>query len=85
MNLIKEEVLSLTKDVSEYCIPKKFGISSAAFEMREGYLTPSYKFKRKKIFDELKNEIDEIYAQDQEFYILEKRMTDFYDQSNIIS
>jgi long-chain acyl-CoA synthetase len=85
LNLIKADIVDRTKDVSEFALPKKYAISSAAFEMKEGYLTPSYKFKRKKLFDDLKEDINKLYAQEEEFYILENRMTGFYDQSAIIS
>lgn len=82
---IKTEIISLTNEVSEYQIPKKFAISSASFDAKDGYLTPSFKFKREKVFADLKEDIDKMYAQDDEFYIIESRMTDWYDQSKIIS
>ncbi|MBD3352109.1 MAG: AMP-binding protein, partial [Candidatus Lokiarchaeota archaeon] len=85
LKIIKDEVYRLTEDISDYARPKKFAISSKAFELKEGYLTPSYKFKRNKLFEDLKEDIDKMYKSDGDFYIIEKRMTDFYDQSGIIS
>lgn len=85
LNIIKDEILRLTEDVSEYQRPKKFAISSQSFDKEDGYLTPSYKFKRDKIFDDLKDAIDKMYESDDEFYIIEDRMTGWYDQSHIIS
>ncbi|MHA1338352.1 MAG: AMP-dependent synthetase/ligase [Promethearchaeota archaeon] len=84
LNLLKEEVYNLTKDVSEYARPKKFAISSKNFDLSEGYLTPSYKFKRQKLFKDLMDDINKMYESDDEFYIIESRMTDFYDQTGII-
>lgn len=83
-NTVKKEIDTLTKDCADFMVPKKIAISSAAFELKEGYLTPSYKFKRKKIFDDLKAEINALYDQEDDIYIIEKRMTDFYDQSMIV-
>lgn len=85
LNLVKDEILRLTEEVSEYQRPKKFAISSQSFDKEDGYLTPSYKFKREKIFDDLKEAIDRMYESDDEFYIIEDRMTGWYDQSHIIS
>lgn len=84
LDKIKEEVNNLTKDVVEFSRPKKFLISSAAFTS-EKYTTPTYKFKRNAIFEDLKNDIDKLYETNQDFLIVEDRLTDFYDQSLIIS
>ncbi|MHA1819749.1 MAG: AMP-dependent synthetase/ligase [Promethearchaeota archaeon] len=85
LNIIKEEILKLTEDVSDYQRPKKFAISCKDFRAEEGYLTPSYKFKREKLYKDLAKAIDEMYAQDDEFYIIKERLSDFYDQSHIVS
>ena len=83
-NRIKEEINVLTKDVAEFSRPKKFLISCAAFTT-ERYITPTYKFKRKAVFEDLKNEIDKLYACEDDFYICADRLTEFYDQSMIIT
>jgi long-chain acyl-CoA synthetase len=85
LNLIKEDIENSIKDVADFQHPKKFMISCAAFDINQGYLTPSYKFKRNKLFTDFKKQIEEMYNQEDEFYILKERLTDFYDQSTIIS
>jgi long-chain acyl-CoA synthetase len=82
--LIKDEIMGLTEDVSDYVRPKKFALSSAAFTAKEGYITPSYKFKRKKLFADMKQVLDQLYDNKDEFLVIEERMTGFYDQSLII-
>jgi long-chain acyl-CoA synthetase len=81
---IKEEVDELTKDVSDYMRPKKFLISSEALTS-EKYVTPTYKFKRKAIYLDFGAEIDALYNSDNDFFIMEKRLTDFYEQEMIIT
>ena len=85
LQLIKQEILDLTKDVSEYARPKKFAISSAALTAEDEFITPSFKYKREKIFTKLKEAFDTLYAGKEEFLVIEERMTDFYDQSLIIA
>ncbi len=84
-NLIKEEVVSMLEEVSDYMTPKKFLISCKDFAVKEDYLTPTYKFKRNKIASDLKSWIDKLYSQSGDFLVIEDRITDFYDQSLIIS
>jgi len=81
---IKKEITNLTKDVVNYSCPKKFLISSKAFT-NQRYVTPTYKFKRNKIYEDFQEEIDSLYKINGEFLILEERLTDFYDQSMIIT
>lgn len=83
--LMKTEILEMLKEVSEYMTPKKFLISCKDFGAEEGYLTPTYKFKRNKIYEDLADSIDQLYANHEEFLVIEERITDFYDQSLIIS
>jgi len=84
LNRIKNEIYDLTEDVVEYSRPKKFLISSQAFTDQR-YITPTYKFKRRKIYKDYREEINRLYEIDKDFLILEKRMTNFYDQSMIIT
>ncbi|MFO8017189.1 MAG: long-chain fatty acid--CoA ligase [Promethearchaeia archaeon] len=81
LQLIKKDIEEYTEDVSHYSVPKKFAISSQPFGKGDGYLTPTLKFKRNKIYEDFQDVIDKLYEIDGEFYIIEERMTDFYDQS----
>jgi long-subunit acyl-CoA synthetase (AMP-forming) len=78
-------VLGLTKDCSDYMLPKKFAISSAAFDATEGYLTPTYKIKRNKVYADMKEDLNQLYNNEDEFLVINRRMTVFYDQSAIFS
>lgn len=82
---IKREVDDFCAEVSGYSTPKKFLISSAAFTAKENYITPTYKFKRAKIYEDLKKYIDQLYESDDLFLVIDERVTDFYDQSLIIA
>jgi len=84
-SMIKEEVHRMLDEVSDYMTPKKFLISCKDFTAEEEYLTPTYKFKRNKIASDLKQWIDKLYSQSGDFLVIEERITDFYDQSLIIS
>ncbi|MGV9173150.1 MAG: AMP-dependent synthetase/ligase [Promethearchaeia archaeon] len=79
--LIKEDIEKYTEQVSHYSIPKRFAISCEAFGEEDGYLTPTLKFKRNKIYEDFKDIIDKLYEIDEEFLIIEDRITDFYDMS----
>lgn len=82
---IREELHGMLEEVSDYMTPKKILISCKDFNAEEGYLTPTYKFKRSKIYDDLAPWIDRIYADSEEILVIEERIIDFYDQSLIIS
>ncbi|MGQ4876658.1 MAG: AMP-dependent synthetase/ligase, partial [Promethearchaeia archaeon] len=82
-NLIKEDIMKFTEEIAEFSRPKRFAISSKNFSIEDGYLTPTLKFKRNKIYEDFKDVIDKLYEIDDEFLIIESRMTDFYDQSVI--
>lgn len=82
--LMKEEVLSFCEEIADFSVPKKFAISCKAFDASEDYLTPTFKFKRNKVYTDLKEDIDRLYDIDGDFLIIESRETDFYDQSLII-
>jgi long-chain acyl-CoA synthetase len=84
-NVIKQDVLEYCEEVSNYTTPKKFLISCKAFDASEDFVTPTYKFKRNKIYASLKDDIDRMYETDEEFVVAESRVTDFYDQSMIIA
>ncbi|MFO8017424.1 MAG: long-chain fatty acid--CoA ligase [Promethearchaeia archaeon] len=79
--LIKEEVVEFTEDVAEFSRPKRFAISCQYFSEKEGFLTPTLKFKRNKVYDEFSDTIDRLYEINKEFLIMEDRLTDFYDMS----
>ncbi|MFX1257418.1 MAG: AMP-dependent synthetase/ligase [Promethearchaeota archaeon] len=83
-DIIKQEINDMLEEISDYMIPKKILISCKDFRADEDYLTPTYKFKRNKIFEDLKPWIDKIYADAADVLIIEDRITDFYDQSLII-
>ncbi|MHA1335035.1 MAG: AMP-dependent synthetase/ligase [Promethearchaeota archaeon] len=83
--LIKEEIYCCLEEVSDYMTPKRFLISCKDFCCEEDYLTPTYKFKRNKICEDLKHWIDKLYNGNEEVIVIEDRLTDFYDQSLIIS
>ncbi|MHA1370227.1 MAG: AMP-dependent synthetase/ligase [Promethearchaeota archaeon] len=82
--LIKKDIMKFTEEIAEFSRPKRFAISSKNFSMEDGYLTPTLKFKRNKIYEDFKDIIDKLYEIDDDFLIIESRMTDFYDQ-NIIA
>jgi len=82
--IIKEEINEMLKEISDYMTPKKILISCKDFRSEEDYLTPTYKFKRNKIFEDLKQWIDKLYAESADVLVIEERITDFYDQSLII-
>ncbi|TFF96472.1 MAG: long-chain fatty acid--CoA ligase [Promethearchaeota archaeon] len=84
LEMIKKEVIAMLDEVSDYMTPKKFLISCKDFRAEEDYLTPTYKFKRSKIMEDLKAWIDKLYANNEDILIIEERITDFYDQSLII-
>jgi len=86
LSRIKEEIETLLQDTSDYARPKKFIISSEAFTDQR-YITPTYKFKRSQIYADFQEAIDTLYNLDhgEEFLVLEDRLTNFYDQSMIIS
>ncbi|MGV9203509.1 MAG: hypothetical protein ACOC44_05735, partial [Promethearchaeia archaeon] len=81
---IKEEIHGLLENVSDYSVPKKFLISCKDFRQDEDYITPTYKFKRAQIMEELSEWINKLYELKGEFLVCEDRLTDFYDQSLII-
>jgi len=81
---IKDELNVMLDEVSDYMKPKKILISCKDFRPEEDYLTPTYKFKRKKIFEDLKPWIDRIYNENADVLVIEERIMDFYDQSLII-
>lgn len=82
--LIKEEIYGLLENISGYSVPKKFLISCKDFGQKEDYITPTYKFKRKKICEDLSEWIDKLYENDEDFLLIKDRITGFYDQSLII-
>ena len=82
--IIKKEIHEMLEEVSDYMNPKKFLISCKDFRAEEDYLTPTYKFKRNKICEDLKSWIDKLYADSADVIVIEERITDFYDQSLII-
>lgn len=71
----------LDGEVADFSIPKRFAISSKHFSESDGFLTPTLKYKRNKIYDDFKEIIDKLYEIEDEFLIIEDRMSDFYDQS----
>ncbi|MHA1147115.1 MAG: AMP-dependent synthetase/ligase [Promethearchaeota archaeon] len=80
--IIKKDIMSfIEEDVAEFSQPKRFLISCKHFGEDEGFLTPTLKFKRNKIYADFANWIDMLYEQDEEFLIIEERICDFYDQS----
>ena len=79
--LMKEDVLSFTEEIAEFSRPKRFAISCKYFSEDEGFLTPTLKFKRNKVYKELAHIIDKIYEIEGEFYIIDERLSDFYDMS----
>jgi long-chain acyl-CoA synthetase len=79
--LIKEDIYEFTEEVAEFSRPKRFAISCKYFSEKEEYLTPTLKFKRNKVYDEFADIIDKLYEMDNEFLIIEERITDFYDMS----
>ncbi|TXT65553.1 MAG: putative Long-chain acyl-CoA synthetase [Promethearchaeota archaeon] len=81
---IKEDIDQKLQNVSDYLKPKKFLISSKAFES-EKYITPTYKFKRSAFIKDFKEQIDELYNSPNTFIVMKDRLTDFYDQSLIIA
>ena len=81
-NVVKEDILSFIKDdVSDFSQPKRLAFSSKYFSEAEGFLTPTLKFKRNKVYEDFKDIIDKIYETDNEFLVIDRRMTDFYDMS----
>ncbi|MFX1274280.1 MAG: AMP-dependent synthetase/ligase [Promethearchaeota archaeon] len=82
--VLENEISSFLKDTSNYARPKKFLISSKVIDESQ-YVTPTYKFKRKTLMEDLQKDIDKLYDSDKTFVIIEDRMTDFYDQGMIIS
>ncbi|MGV9203469.1 MAG: hypothetical protein ACOC44_05535 [Promethearchaeia archaeon] len=83
-HLLKEEIIKFTEDVAEFSRPKRFAISCKYFSEKEGFVTPTLKFKRNKVYDEFDDIIDKLYEIDKEFYIIEERITDFYDMSLLL-
>ncbi|MFO8020219.1 MAG: AMP-binding protein [Promethearchaeia archaeon] len=81
---IKKEIHDLCENVSDYSVPKKFLISCKDFCQEEDYITPTYKFKREQICEDLSEWIDKLYENSKEFLVVEDRITGFYDQSLII-
>ena len=80
--VIKKDIIKfIEKDVAEFSQPKRFLISCKHFAEDEGFLTPTLKFKRNKIYKDLAKWIDQIYEIDDEFLIVGDRICDFYDQS----
>ena len=84
LQVIKKDILSYMGEVSGFSQPKRFAISCKAFSAEEGFLTPTLKFKRNKVYDDYKDIIDQLYEIDDEFLIIERRMTDFYDMSVLL-
>ena len=80
-NLMKEDILSFTEEIAEFSRPKRFAISCKYFSEDEGFLTPTLKFKRNKVYSDFANVIDKIYEVEDEFFIIEDRISDFYDMS----
>lgn len=78
--LLKEEIDRLTEEFTDFSRPKRFLISSAMFTEQEGFLTPTLKYKRNKIYEAFREDIDKLYEIDGEFLVLEDRMTGYYDQ-----
>ena len=79
--MIKDEVMSFTEEIAEFSRPKRFAISCRYFSEAEGFLTPTLKFKRNKVYKDLAEAIDKLYEVDGNFYIIEERLSDFYDMS----
>jgi len=83
-SFLEQEINKFLKDTSDYMRPKKYLISSKVFD-EDKYVTPTYKFKRSALMDDIKDYLDKLYNTDEKFIIMEDRMTDFYDQGMIIS
>jgi len=83
-SVLEQEINKFLKDTSDYMRPKKYLISSKVFD-EDKYVTPTYKFKRSALMDDIKDYLDKLYNTDEIFVIMEDRMTDFYDQGMIIS
>jgi len=82
--VIKKDILSYMGEVSGFSQPKRFAISSKAFSAEEGFLTPTLKFKRNKVYKDYADIINQLYEVEDEFLIIERRMTDFYDMSVLL-
>ncbi len=83
-SVIEQDISKYLKDTSDYMRPKKFLISSKVFD-EDKYVTPTFKFKRGALMDDIKDHLDKLYNSNENFLIMEDRMTDFYDQGMIIS
>lgn len=83
-DLLKNEIKKYTKDVAEFSRPKRFAISCNYFSEEGGFITPTLKFKRNKVYKEFSETIEKLYEIDREFFIMEDRLTNFYDMSVII-
>jgi len=81
LQIIKEDAMNRTEEIAEFSRPKRFIVSGNEFSEKEGYLTPTLKFKRRKLVEDLKEAIEKVYEIDDEFYIIEDRVGDWHDQS----
>ena len=83
-SVLEQEIKKFLKDTADYMRPKKFLLSSKVFD-EDRYVTPTYKFKRSQLMDDIKDDLDNLYNSNETFVVMESRMTDFYDQGMIIS
>lgn len=81
--LIKDDITKFLVDVADFSRPKRFAVSSLAFSEADGFLTPTLKVKKNKIYKDFKKVIDQLYEINDDFLIIEERLTDFYDQGVI--
>ncbi|MHA1731329.1 MAG: AMP-dependent synthetase/ligase [Promethearchaeota archaeon] len=79
LQAIKREILARSKDLAAYETVKKFAVLGQELSEEEGYLTPTLKYKRSKILEDFQDVIDEIYATDRDWVVVERRLVDFHD------
>lgn len=84
LEIIKEDIKSRTEEIADFTRPKRFIISGNELSEKEGFLTPTLKFKRRKLYADFKEYINKVYEIDSDFYIIEDRVGDFHDQSVIV-
>ncbi len=78
LDAIKQDILDKSRDLSAFETVKKFAIFAQEFNEEEGYLTPTLKLKRDKIFADFKDVEDLLYKTDKDWVVVERRLVDFH-------
>ncbi|HME55430.1 MAG TPA: long-chain fatty acid--CoA ligase [Candidatus Lokiarchaeia archaeon] len=81
LQAIKDAILEQSRDISDYETVKKFAVFGKEFNEEDGYLTPTLKIKRDRVLTDFQHVVDQLYATDKDWVIVDESLVDFHDMT----